>query len=36
MSRFPNIAFHHFIKPMGLSLIVGIISFSEKHLLIVG
>jgi hypothetical protein len=36
MGKLSNIAFHHFIKPMGLSLVIGILSFSEEHLLITG
>jgi len=36
MGKLSNIAFHHFIKPMGLFLIIGILSFSEGHPLILG
>jgi hypothetical protein len=36
MGKLSNVAFHHFIKPTGLSLIIGIRPFSEKHLLITG
>jgi len=36
MGKLSNIAFHHFIQQTGLSLIIGIPSFLEKHLLITG
>ena len=35
-SKFSNPAFHLFIRPMGLSLKIGILSFFEKPLLISG
>jgi hypothetical protein len=36
MNKFSNPAFHHLIKPMDLFLKTGILTFSEKHLLITG
>jgi hypothetical protein len=36
MGRLSNIVFNHFAQPMGLFLIIGILSFSEKHLMITG
>ena len=36
MNKFSNPVFHLFIRPMGLSLIIGILSFSDKPLLITG
>jgi hypothetical protein len=36
MSKLSNIASHHFVQPMRLSVIIGIPSFLEKHLLITG
>jgi hypothetical protein len=34
MGKLSNIASHDFVQPMRVSLIIGILSFSEKHLLI--
>jgi hypothetical protein len=34
--KFSNPVFHLFIKPIGLSLKIGILSFFEEHLLIIG
>jgi hypothetical protein len=36
MSKFSNLAFGHSISPMGLFLKIGILPFSEEHLLIMG
>lgn len=36
ISKFSYLAFHHLISPIGSSLKIGILLFSEEHLLIMG